>query len=357
MDERELLTETAHKLQDLIIGSMGGSYMVKNKERYRRLREVLTSAVLINDVLPSIVESCRTLEECLHEIEGVSGFEFEDRRQIVWQNFKPLFDRLENRGNIPLSAPAQDTRLEDILATLARLFAAEGAAVEVAVLAQALPHTEAHTEQVGFNQWKDISTLVLEIPVKLYSQINERRYELEKRLFEKLQDALTIRVRDIHSIQIAPVVSSGSDWRPKALAWSEGKHITNQGRVRSDNIASLECDGLLFRSPAEIELYQAFKSKGVCFAPLPVFVRGGAKYSRIEPDFIVVKDGLMMMVEVDGDTVHRESPAEAHERATMLVHEGMHLERIESAKCDTPEKAKATADRLVSILSKLRSSR
>lgn len=68
--------------------------------------------------------------------------------------------------------------------------------------------------------------------------------------------------------------------------------MTNQGRVRSKNVAPRERDGLLFRSQAEINLYLALKQVGVSFAPLPVFVRGGREYQRIEPDFIILKDGL-----------------------------------------------------------------
>lgn len=75
------------------------------------------------------------------------------------------------------------------------------------------------------------------------------------------------------------------------MAWLRGEGITNQGRVRSDNIAARAFDGLLFRSQPEINLYGALKAAGVSFAPLPVFVRGGHDYRRIEPDFIIVKDG------------------------------------------------------------------
>jgi hypothetical protein len=141
------------------------------------------------------------------------------------------------------------------------------------------------------------------------------------------------------------------------MAWLRGEGITNQGRVRSDNIAAREHDGLLFRSQEEINLYRALKSAGVSFAPLPVFVRGGREYRRIEPDFVVVKGGMIAVVEVDGDTVHQESPAEAHARTTMLVHEGAHVERVKASDCATPEKAKECADRVLASLAKVRAAR
>jgi len=58
------------------------------------------------------------------------------------------------------------------------------------------------------------------------------------------------------------------DWREKAARWASGEGMTNQGRARSDNLAPLEQDGLLFRSRAEINLYVAFKALGVAVACL-----------------------------------------------------------------------------------------
>jgi hypothetical protein len=142
------------------------------------------------------------------------------------------------------------------------------------------------------------------------------------------------------------------EWRDKARAWATGQGVTNQGRVRSSNIANKTCDGLLFRSQPEILLYQALKAKGVSFAPLPVFIRGGEQYQRIEPDFIVVKNGIVLHIEVDGDTVHQESPAEAQNRVLMLEDEGVHIKRYQSSDCDTAEKARACAEDIVKLIQK-----
>jgi len=116
-------------------------------------------------------------------------------------------------------------------------------------------------------------------------------------------------------------------------------------------------DGLLFRSQPEIFLYKTLKSSGVSFAPLPVFIRGGESYKRIEPDFFIVKDGITMVVEVDGDTVHQESPAEAHARTTMLAHEGVHIERVKASECETQELANTCAKKILQIIEKLKVSR
>ena len=42
------------------------------------------------------------------------------------------------------------------------------------------------------------------------------------------------------------------DWRNDQIAWLRGEGINNQGRVRSDNVASRQEDGLLFLSMPEI---------------------------------------------------------------------------------------------------------
>ena len=64
-----------------------------------------------------------------------------------------------------------------------------------------------------------------------------------------------------------------------------------------------------------------------------------------------------MAVEIDGDTVHQETPAEAHDRTTMLVHEGAPVERVSASDCDTPEKARHCVQRLVELMKKLKSNR
>src|SRR5579863_1875377 len=164
--------------------------------------------------------------------------------------------------------------------------------------------------------------------------------------------ALSSKQRFLEAIKIVPAVAASEDWREKAKAWAAGQVLTNQGRVRSGNVAAHVCDGLLFRSEAEIHLYRALKASGVTFAPLPVFVRGGAEYRRIEPDFIIVKDGMVLHVEVDGDTVHQETPVEAHARTTMLLHEGVPIERVKASECSSPALAEQCARRLLSVLAK-----
>jgi hypothetical protein len=177
--------------------------------------------------------------------------------------------------------------------------------------------------QTGYDNWNDglfFLTLYLEVPLQSYAQLFRVREDIQGRLLNVLKPMIDAyqHFRAV-GVCIVPVDEAPSNWREHAKVWLRGEGVTNQGRVRSDNIAARQYDGLLFRSQEEINLYRALKSPGVSFAPLPVFVRGGKNYRRIEPDFIVVKDGMVAVIEADGDTVHQESPVEAHDRTTITA--------------------------------------
>lgn len=246
---------------------------------------------------------------------------------------------------------------EAVLGTLARLFASEGKAREVAVLTYSSPDLV----ETGYDNWNGGQTtysLYLHVPLNLYSQLQEHLETIGEAICSKAQVFLQQFPNDhLTEVKIVPAVVEDPQWREKATAWLSGEKVSNQGRVRSDNVAPLAVDGLLFRSQPEIHLYRALKALGVSFAPLPVFVRGGDSYRRIEPDFFLVYGGITIVVEVDGDTVHQETPAEAHARTSMLQHEGVHIERVQASECDSPEKAKAAAQKVMTVVEKLRAAR
>jgi hypothetical protein len=249
--------------------------------------------------------------------------------------------------------------LDKVLATICRFFADEGKAREVAILAEA----KASIEQSNYDNWNGGVygyTINLVLPEFLYQQLGAVKdiEQLEKAFLDRATDISRLYENEyIEHFKILTELHDDLNWREKAKAYVSGQGLTNQGRARSDNLAPKMSDGLLFRSQPEINLYRAFKSLGVTFAPLPVFVRGGETYRRIEPDFIVLKEGIVLHVEVDGDTVHRETPLEAHNRTTMMAHEGVHVERVNASDCGTEEKARVCAQRLLGIIAKLRASR
>jgi hypothetical protein len=62
--------------------------------------------------------------------------------------------------------------------------------------------------------------------------------------------------------------------------------------------------------------------------------------------------------EVEGlDPRLPESPAEADRRTRMFKVEGAYIERVKAADCDTPEKAEATAHRILTDFKRWRSTR
>ncbi|MEP7357015.1 MAG: hypothetical protein ABI847_07230, partial [Anaerolineales bacterium] len=67
--------------------------------------------------------------------------------------------------------------------------------------------------------------------------------------------------------------------------------------------------------------------------------------------------GILLVVEIDGDTVHHETPVEAHNRTTMLAHEGVQIERVRASECETQELADICARKILQIVGKLKSSR
>uniref|UniRef100_UPI003F4964FF hypothetical protein n=1 Tax=Cupriavidus necator TaxID=106590 RepID=UPI003F4964FF len=247
--------------------------------------------------------------------------------------------------------------LEPLLASVCRQFACAGSATEVAVIVAATPKIE----ETSYDNWNGGTygyTLTLEVPAHVYTQVKPALSQLEIAIASQIKEFL--RGDDnqvVDSVVIAPEVLGADQWRDKARAWLGGDGITNQGRVRSDNIAPHRLDGLLFRSIPEMLLYEALKALDIPFAPLPVFLRGGKEYRRIEPDFIVVKQGIVVQVEVDGDTVHTESPADAHARTAMLTHEGVYVERVKASECDTPERAGVCARRILAAIDRYKASR
>jgi hypothetical protein len=249
------------------------------------------------------------------------------------------------------------TKLESMLYSMARIFAADGAATEVAVITYSTPEvSEPYREE--WNEPTNMYSVTLHVPIGLFLQFASRADDIEEKLNTKLLLFCDYNSHEqIRRLKLRPAVTDEPDWRARAHAWLSGVGVSNQGRVRSDNVAPLSVNGLLFRSQQEINLYKALKEMGVSFAPLAVFIRGGDEYRRIEPDFFIVRNGFSMVVEVDGDTVHTETPEEAHARTTMLQHEGVHIERIRASECDTPEKARASARSLLETMNKVKESR
>jgi len=250
----------------------------------------------------------------------------------------------------------QDGKFESVLGTAAKILIKQEHTMAASILANANSSlTFAHHD--NWNDGQDTWKLYLAIPADTYLELNERP-DTEREIDNAI--AIPMRAlsdRDFITVEITADIDHDPDWRRKTNQMLLGEGITNQGRVHSDNIAVLERDGLRFRSQQEILFYQAMKSTGVPFAPLPVVLHGGIQYQRVEPDFVIIRQGIVMVVEVDGDTFHNEKPADAHARLKFLGDEGVVVERIKATACDTPEKAREAARNVIASLNKQKAAR
>jgi hypothetical protein len=239
--------------------------------------------------------------------------------------------------------------LEGFIGAAARLLIGQNSIQAASILANA----DGRIAPGEDNAW----WLLLAIPTEVYCDLAGKE-DLEEQINGGLRTAmLALAGPDYMTAKIVTLPDADPDWRDKINQHISGEGITNQGRVRNDNIATREHDGLLFRSMPEIHFYNALKSTGLPFAPLSVVLRGGMTYRRVEPDFVIYKDGLVMIVEIDGDLYHTETPVAAHARLKFITDEGAKLERITATECDTPQKAKEAVGRVLATIDKLRRAR
>jgi hypothetical protein len=141
---------------------------------------------------------------------------------------------------------------EAIAAALAHAATAQGDAASVAALAVAVPRLRVTGEGYWVNDRlgpMDVVSLYLEVPAEAFGQLFHVREDVQRRIGDMFRPIISAhRMYQGSDVFIVPADDAPSDWRKQALAWLRGEGITNQGRVRSDNIAAREYEGLLFRS-------------------------------------------------------------------------------------------------------------
>lgn len=245
---------------------------------------------------------------------------------------------------------------DNLVASAVEALKVQGDARGIAVL------VAGHCEQVpwssdfGVTYWR----LFVSLPIALYYAMTEEERTVTQTSIESVVAPFfgSTPSDGLQDVAITPqVVEAKAGWRDEAIRFVKGEGVTNQGRVRSDNIASKQHQGLLFRSQAEITLFAALTRAKLAVAPLPVFVRIGKAYNRLEPDFVVVYKGLTFVVEVDGDTYHRELPAEADRRLIPLTYEGVEVRRIRATDLATDEAADSVVRDLVDFMAKRKEAR
>ncbi|CAM3231121.1 hypothetical protein DESA109040_03970 [Deinococcus saxicola] len=226
-------------------------------------------------------------------------------------------------------------------------------------------YSDSRQDETGWNSYIRVLNYRLEISLQMpvYQQVAKERDEIEAQIFSALSDSLLgyefeSEEGELHfgSVLIKIKHGSGNDWQDKAKATLAGSGLTNQGRVRSDSIAPIVHQGLLFRSPPEAKLFDALKRANLLFAPLPVFIRS-ASGNRIEPDFIIISEGTTLLVEVDGSTYHTETPLAAQERLEEFTDAGVQHIRVAASDCMNDADADKVAQKVKERLERIRSLR
>lgn len=209
--------------------------------------------------------------------------------------------------------------IEAFLASIVEALKVRGDARAIAALVEGKCNFAPWDSDFGIDSWR----FFVSLPVHIFYAMNDEERKATEEAIENVATPFFVSTPQdvLESVTLTPMVTSASEgWREEAIRFIKGEGVTNQGRVRSDNIASKQHRGLLFRSKAEITLFEALSRAKLAVAPLPVFVRVGKAYNRLEPDFVVVYKGLTFVVEVDGDTFHKELPAEADKRLVPLTY-------------------------------------
>ncbi|PPU45502.1 abortive phage resistance protein [Xanthomonas arboricola] len=92
------LRDQGEALQNLLISHATGN--VENDADYVRLRQVILANPSLDPLLPKFIRTCRNLPQFWQFIK----FEFKtyaERRNYIWENFRPLLDALDRRIGAP----------------------------------------------------------------------------------------------------------------------------------------------------------------------------------------------------------------------------------------------------------------
>ncbi|TPG84750.1 hypothetical protein [Pseudomonas mandelii] len=246
--------------------------------------------------------------------------------------------------------------VEDLVSSAVQALKIRGDARAIAVLVAGQCALEPDDSDMGINYW----ALTISLNVQIFFAMTEQDRELVRESISTVISPFYSATPNdaLSHVVISPMVGEASDgWREDAMRFVQGEGVTNQGRVRSDNIASKEHQGLLFRSQAEITLFKALCRAKIAVAPLPVFVRHGKKYHRLEPDFVVVYQGLTFVIEVDGDTYHHETPAQADQRLIPLTYEGVEVRRVQASEVKDDCSADSVVRNLCEFMARRKSAR
>jgi hypothetical protein len=123
-----------------------------------------------------------------------------------------------------------------LIQNTARLFASEGDAKMVAVLS----NSDISASQTDWDNWNGgapIHTIFLDLSQAVWSEIQSEVKQIEESIELKLS-AFSHRYPDSWMrVKLGPLLVESETWQDDARQWLSGEGISNQGRVRSSNIA------------------------------------------------------------------------------------------------------------------------
>jgi len=146
--------------------------------------------------------------------------------------------------------------VENLVSSAVEALKIQGDARAIAVLVAGQCSLDSDEGNMNISYW----ILSISLDVKIFFAMTEEDREAVKTAITGVISPFFASTPDhaLSFVNISPLVNEPEDgWREDAMRFVQGEGVTNQGRVRSDNIASKEHQGLLFRSQAEITLFKA----------------------------------------------------------------------------------------------------
>jgi hypothetical protein len=99
--EKTLLDKALRLQHGLVSRATGGAFEVENGDHtYRRLRQELIDHTETRDDLPAFVQQSRSIEQFWNFIKREQST-YQGRRNFIWNEFRPLFDKLERKEKSP----------------------------------------------------------------------------------------------------------------------------------------------------------------------------------------------------------------------------------------------------------------
>lgn len=100
------LAEGVERFQHILLSFATGNGA--EADEYLTLRELVITHPLIKDIAPRFLKTCRTLPEFWQFIKNKFNH-YHERRTFLWDEFRPLFDRIEGAKAAPSDASIAET--------------------------------------------------------------------------------------------------------------------------------------------------------------------------------------------------------------------------------------------------------